>query len=228
MRALRRVGGLLVRPRETWLEIAAEGDTRRSLWLVYVPLLLALSWGGNLVLAVAEHGWEAPPPQAETRFNQAGNAIGSGWTVSLGAAQTSLLAAPAFVTVNLVAILFVAWRAGSKAPLYGGAANPAAAGKLAVYGWTPVWLGWPLMMIPALGGVVFLLAVALSLRLFALGAPRLLPPAAGFESAFGRMVAWRAGFVGALAAPLYAALLAAAVAWAHGNPFDAPPAGMAT
>lgn len=218
---LLRAWGLLARPRATWDAIAAEGDTRRALWVVYLPSLLAASWAACAAVAALAHGWEAP--------TRPGEGFAAHWSGTVGTAFASMLAGPAFLLVNVLAALFVGWRARANAPRYGAAPDRAAAGKLALYGWTPVWLAWPLLPVPGVGSWLFLGGVALALRLFALGAPRLMPPAPGFEAAFGRTVAWRAGLAGLLGVPLFAfafAVTALAALLLAAWPFPAAPPGM--
>ncbi|HEY4250363.1 MAG TPA: hypothetical protein VGM87_04160 [Roseomonas sp.] len=186
-----RAWGLLSRPRRTWVEIAAETDGLRPLLTRFLPALLLPPAG----LFVALQLWfDGLRPQARAvrhfRLGPDGTPveIGGGVAVSLGGGLTVL---------SLLVVLGLAFAAMyglilGNAARFGTARDRGAAFKLLAYAAIPGQIGALLMFVPFIGLLPALAGAIMTIVLFRLGAPRLLPPVAGEEARFGRAIATRA------------------------------------
>lgn len=200
MDVIRRARNLLLEPRRTWTEVAAEGDTVRPLLTRYLPALLLPALGTFLLLTLALQGFA--PQIRTTQYYRPGPDgapihVASGMSVSLGGGLTALI---------LLALLGIATAAMyglilGNARRFGAAPNRIAALKLLAYAWVPGLIGALLFFVPLIGAVLTLAGFVGTVILFRLGAPLLLPPVPGEEARFGRAIAARATLL-ALAVPI--------------------------
>lgn len=155
MKIVDRIKNILLTPKTEWLVIAGEASTLQGLMKDYVAPLAGISAvcgfiGGSLI------GVSLP-------------VLGTMRTPIIAGIATAIVSfAMAFVMVFVLSLIIDAL-----APKFGGQKNPAQALKVAVYAFTPGWLGGILGIIPALGILGGLLALY-GIYLLYLGLPRLM------------------------------------------------------
>ena len=153
-----RVKGILLKPKETWLEIKNEPTEIKELFGSYAAILAAIpavaSFIGFSLVGISLLGIHYRMPF----FSGIGHLI-----VSYG--------------FSLLGLYVVGLIIEALAPSFGSRKNQLQAMKVAVYSWTPAWLAGSLMIIPALAPLSMLVALY-SLYLFYLGLPVLMetPP----------------------------------------------------
>ncbi|HXX82826.1 MAG TPA: Yip1 family protein [Casimicrobiaceae bacterium] len=136
-----RVKNILAGPKEEWPKIAAEPATAQSLYVGYIMILAAI---GPIAMVIR------------------GLVFGS--VLSLPFAIGTYL-------LTLVAVSIIALIVDLLAPSFGGQRDFVASLKLVAYAYTAVWVAGVFHLIPALGGIVGLLAGLYSIYTFYLGAP---------------------------------------------------------
>lgn len=155
MKIVDRIKNIVLTPKTEWPVIAGEASTLQGLMKDYVAPLAGISAvcgfiGGSLV------GVSLP-------------ILGTVRTPIIAGIATAIVSfAMAFVMVFVLSLIIDAL-----APKFGGQKNPAQALKVAVYSFTPGWLGGILAIIPALGLIGGLLALY-GIYLLYLGLPRLM------------------------------------------------------
>lgn len=155
MKIVDRIRNIVLTPKSEWPVIAGEASTTQGLMKDYVAPLAGISAvcgfiGSSLVgVSLPVLGTMRTPVVA-----------------GLVAAVVSFVMA--FVMVFVLSLVIDAL-----APKFGGQKNPAQALKVAVYSFTPGWLGGILGIIPALGLIGGLLALY-GIYLLYLGLPRLM------------------------------------------------------
>ena len=146
-----RAKGILLSPKTEWDEIAAEPATLQGLYTGYVVFMAAIP-AVALLLGLMVFGWYG------YRFS-----IGSAIGAAVGCYLTSLIAVG--VTGFLIEVL---------GPTFGAPKERVPAFKLAVYAFTPVWVGGALFILPELASLVGLAALYGGYLLY-LGQPKLTP-----------------------------------------------------
>lgn len=194
---LARIKGLLLAPRATWREIAAEGDSTRFLLTRYLPLLVVTPW---LLVTLAQ--WLLAPvePQTSAIFQRAPDGtltqVGTATRTQMLAGSFTLVLLPLGVAVTAGGVWLMRLLILSNARRHGAAPDPVAALKLAAYGPTPAWLAAWLMPVPLLGFLLVVLGSGYTVWQFRHAAPLLLPPVEAETIRFGRTIAVRAVLVG--------------------------------
>lgn len=181
MKIVDRIKNILLTPKTEWTVIAGEASTLQGLMKDYVAPLAGISAvcgfiGGSLI------GVSLP-------------ILGTVRTPIIAGIATAIVSfAMAFVMVFVLSLIIDAL-----APKFGGQKNPAQAGKVAVYAFTPGWLGGILGIIPALGILGGLLALY-GIYLLYLGLPRLMGNPAEKSVGYTAVVVVCAILIGALIA----------------------------
>jgi hypothetical protein len=139
MNLVDRVKNILLSPKEEWPKIAAEPATTQSLYVGYVLILAAI---GPLAMMVRSLGF----------------GVGVGLPLAIGMYLMTLVAT--FVVALIVDLL---------APTFGGEKNFVGSLKLVAYSYTAAWIAGIFRLVPALGGIIGLLAGLYSLYTFYLG-----------------------------------------------------------
>jgi hypothetical protein len=193
MKVFQRAKGLMLTPRRSWDDIAAEGDSTRFLVTRYVPLLALASLAIAMVLY-----WlvgASQPEQTEIFMRRPDGSlmpIGTRTTTSIFAWRSALIIVPLYGVLTVIGVAAMRGLILMNAPRFAAVPDGVAATKLAAYAPTAAWIGLALLFTPFVG---LLLATALwgySIFLFYVGAPRLLPPHAEEHKRFGRSIAIRA------------------------------------
>jgi hypothetical protein len=210
VKLLRRAFGLVAAPGETWRAIAAEGDTGRWLFRLYLPVLAVVPLLLQAAVGVRQ-GFGLTSAESVTS--------GTTSTVtSLTPSLAALAAMPFSIGFALLSAALLRDMTLQTAMRHGAVADPVAATKLAAYGQTGFWLAAATALIPEVGGLAWLAGLIFGFLLLRRGAPLLLPPRPGQERALGRAVMLRAcqasllaGIATAVATAIAFAVLAAAL-----------------
>jgi hypothetical protein len=153
-RLLRRAPAIVLRPDQTWRDIAADDVSGHALFTQYVVVLAAIS----------------PVCATVGRLAFGERALGMTFRPTLIAA---LIEAVMFYGLALGSVYALALLMQKLAPPFGGAADRRAAYKLAAYSSTPGWLASVAYLYPPLG-ILALVGVLYGLYLLYLGAERLM------------------------------------------------------
>ncbi len=144
-----RAQGMILRPKETWLKVAAEPETEQSLYSGYIAELAAIgpiaAFIGTSLIGVSLFGYAVRTP------------VGSG-----------IVSAVVSYVLALVGVFVAAIIASELAPSFGGEKSRLSGLKLCAYASTPVWVVSIVSIIPALG-IITLLAALYSLYVLYLG-----------------------------------------------------------
>jgi len=140
MNVVDRVKNILINPKQEWPKIAAEPATVQSLYVGYIMILAAI---GPLAIII--------------RGLSFGSALGLPYAIGM-------------YLLSLVAVSIVALIVDLLAPTFGGQRDYVASLKLVAYAYTAVWIAGIFRLIPAVGGIIGLLAGIYSLYTFYLGA----------------------------------------------------------
>ena len=152
MNLLQRVQDILLRPKATWPEIAAEPADAASLYKNYL-LILAL----------------IPAVAGFIGFSLVGFG-GFGATMRIPIASGLVSAVVGYV-LSLVMVFVLALIVDALAPSCGGAKDFVASLKLTAYAYTVAWLAGIFNLLGILGGVFTLIATIYAIYTFFLGAP---------------------------------------------------------
>jgi hypothetical protein len=158
MEIVPRIKGILLKPKETWLEIKNEPGEVKELFTAYAALLAAIpaiaSFIGFSLVGISLLGIHYRMPF----FSGIGHLIVS-------------------YVFSLLGLYIVGLIIDALAPSFGSRKNQLQAMKVAVYSWTPAWLAGILMIIPSLSRLSVLVSLY-SLYLFYRGLPTLMetPP----------------------------------------------------
>jgi hypothetical protein len=153
-----RVKSLLLKPKETWLEIKNEPGEVKELFTAYAALLAAIpaiaSFLGFSLVGMSLLGIHYRMPF----FSGIGRLIVS-------------------YVCSLLGLYVVGLIIDALAPSFGSRKNQLQAMKVAVYSWTPAWVAGVLLILPSLAPLSMLVSLY-SLYLFYLGLPILMetPP----------------------------------------------------
>ena len=193
MKVFQRAKGLMVTPRRTWDDIAAEGDSTHFLVTHYVPLMAL----GSLAIAMLWH-WllgASQPEQAEIFMRQPDGrlvSVGTRTTTSIFAWRSAIIIVPLYGVLTVLGVFAMRSLILMNAPRFAAVPDGVAATKLAAYAPTSAWVGFALLFTPLVGTVLAFALWTYSIFLFYVGAPRLLPPHAEEHQRFGRSIAIRA------------------------------------
>jgi hypothetical protein len=141
MNVVDRVKNILISPKQEWPTIAAEPATVQSLYVGYIMILAAI---GPLAIII--------------RGLSFGSALGLPYAIGM-------------YLLSLVAVSIMALIVDLLAPTFGAQRDFVASLKLVAYAYTAVWIAGIFRLIPAVGGIIGLLAGIYSLYTFYLGAP---------------------------------------------------------
>jgi len=166
MNLIQRVQDILLKPRETWPQIAAEAASPGSIYGGYLVFLAAVpAIAGFIGLSLIGVG-----------------GFGMSFRVPIGAGLVHMVLS--FV-LSLVAVFVLALITDALAPTFGGTKDPLAALKVVAYGSTAGFVGGVFNLLPALS-ILGLLAALYSIYLLYTGLPVLMkcPPgkAAGYTA----------------------------------------------
>jgi hypothetical protein len=154
MELVPRVKDILLKPKETWLEIKNEPTETRELFTSYAAVLAAIpaaaSFVGFSLVGMSLLGLRYRQPF----FSGIGHLIVS-------------------YVFSLLGLYVVGLIIDALAPSFGSRKNPVQAMKVAVYSWTPAWVAGILLIIPSLAPLAMLVSLY-SLYLFYLGLPVLM------------------------------------------------------
>lgn len=139
MNLVERVKNMLLQPKNAWPKIAAETATVQSLYVGYILIMAAI---GPLALLVR--------------------------SVALGSVA-GLPFAIGMYLLTLVSVFIVALIVDSLAPTFGSERNFVGSLKLVAYAYTAVWVAGIFRLIPAIGGILGLIAAIYSIYTFYLG-----------------------------------------------------------
>ena len=193
MMVFQRAKGLMVAPRQTWDDIAAEGDSTRFLVSRYVPLLALAS----LAIAMLLY-WllgASQPEQTEIFMRRPDGtlvSIGTRTTTSIFSWRSAVITVPLYGALTVLGVVAMRALILMNAPRFAAVPDGVAATKLAAYAPTAAWIGFALLFTPIVGIVLAVGLWGYSIFLFYVGAPRLLPPHAEEHKRFGRGIAIRA------------------------------------
>ncbi|MBI5584524.1 MAG: YIP1 family protein [Deltaproteobacteria bacterium] len=149
-----RVKGILLKPKETWLEIKNEPTETKELFTSYAAVLAAI-----------------PAVASFIGFSLIGMSIlGFHYRMPFISGIGHLIVSYVF---SLLGLYVVGLIIDALAPSFGSRKNPVQAMKVAVYSWTPAWLAGILLLIPSLAPLSMLISLY-SLYLFYLGLPVLM------------------------------------------------------
>ena len=140
MNVIDRVRNILVSPKQEWPTIAAEPATVQSLYVGYIMILAAI---GPLAVVI--------------RGLSFGSALGLPFAIGI-------------YLLSLVAVSIVALIVDLLAPTFGGQRDFVGSLKLVAYSYTAVWIAGIFRLIPAVGGIIGLIAGIYSIYTFYLGA----------------------------------------------------------
>ena len=140
MNVVDRVKNILVSPKQEWSTIAVEPATVQSLYVGYIMILAAI---GPLAVVV--------------RGLSFGSALGLPFAIGI-------------YLLSLVAVSIVALIVDLLAPTFGGQRDFVGSLKLVAYSYTAVWIAGIFRLIPAIGGIIGLIAGIYSIYTFYLGA----------------------------------------------------------
>jgi len=140
MNVVDRVKSILVSPKQEWPKIAAEPATVQSLYVGYIMILAAI---GPLAVVI--------------RGLSFGSTLGLPFAIGI-------------YLLSLVAVSIVALIVDLLAPTFGAQRDFVASLKLVAYSYTAVWIAGIFRLIPAIGGIIGLIAGIYSIYTFYLGA----------------------------------------------------------
>lgn len=196
MKVFQRAKGLMLAPRRTWDDIAAEGDSTGFLVFRYVPLLALAS----MAIAMLLH-WllgASQPEQSEIFMRRPGGTlvpIGTRTTTSIFSWRSAVIILPLYGVLTVLGVVAMRALILMNAPRFAAVPDSVAATKLAAYAPTATWIGFALLFTPLIGVVLAVALWGYSIFLFYVGAPRLLPPHVEEHKRFGRGIAIRAVLV---------------------------------
>ena len=196
MKVFQRAKGLMLAPRRTWDDIAAEGDSTGFLFFRYVPLLALAS----LAIAMLLH-WllgASQPEQSEIFMRRPDGTLvptGTRTTTSIFAWRSAIIIVPLYGVLTVLGVVAMRALILMNASRFAAVPDGVAATKLAAYAPTAAWIGFALLFTPFIGVVLAVALWGYSIFLFYVGAPRLLPPHAEEHKRFGRGIAIRAVLV---------------------------------
>jgi hypothetical protein len=149
---VQRVINILTKPAPTWDEIEREPTTIQGLFTGYAAILALIPAVGSLLAGLLISALLGP--------------------------VFAIVSAVLGYVLSLAGVFVVGLIADAMAPSFDGQKNRTQAMKLAVYSWTATWVGGILVVVPLLGGLLALAALAYGFYLFYLGAPKLMktPP----------------------------------------------------
>lgn len=193
MKVFQRAKGLMLAPRRSWDDIAAEGDSTRFLVTRYVPLLALTSLAIAMVLY-----WlvgASQPEQTEIFMRRPDGSlvpIGTRTTTSIFAWRSAIIIVPLYGVLTVIGVAAMRGLILMNAPRFAAVPDGVAATKLAAYAPTAAWIGLALLFTPFVGLLLATTLWGYSIFLFYVGATRLLPPHAEEHKRFGRSIAIRA------------------------------------
>lgn len=153
MNLVERAKNIILKPKETWLEIKDEKTTVKDLYTSYVIILAAIPAIAKLI------GFTV---------------IGSPMEVHYGNLSINFLwSAVLSYVLSLVGIYITAFITNALAPSFESQKNMLNATKVVVFSWTPYWVAGILYIIPYLS-ILVLLASFYGIYLFYLGIPILM------------------------------------------------------
>jgi hypothetical protein len=154
MEIVPRVKGILLKPRETWLEIKEEPAEVKDLFTSYAAVLAAV-----------------PPLASFVGFSLVGlSLLGMHYRRPFFSGIGHLIVSYVF---SLLGLYVVGLIIEALAPSFGSRKNQLQAMKVAVYSWTPAWLAGVLLIFPSLAPLSMLVSLY-SLYLFYVGLPILM------------------------------------------------------
>jgi len=139
MALIDRVKNILLAPRAEWPRIAEETATVQSLYVGYILILAAL---GPIVMAISS--------------------VLRGSIAGIGVAVVSY-------GISLAVTYLLAMIVDALAPTFGGEKNFSQSLKLTAYSYTAAWLGGIFQLVPAIGGIIGLVAMIYAFYTFYLG-----------------------------------------------------------
>jgi hypothetical protein len=168
MNLIQRVQDILLKPKETWPQIAQETASTASIYNPYVLALAAIpavaGFIGMSLLGMGGFGFSMRVPVASGLVNMV-----------------------AGYAMTLAIVWVMAWVVNSLAPTFGGSRDAVAALKVVAYASTAAFVGGVANLVPMLG-ILALLAAIYSIYLLYLGLPALMKCPPGKAGAYTAVV----------------------------------------
>ena len=169
MSLIDRVQAILLKPKETWPVIAAEGGDVAGIFTGYVMILAAIPAIANFI--------------GMTVFGIGGFGI----TVRVGIVSAILNLVVGYL-LTLVLVFVLALIVDALAPTFGGTKNRIAAVKVVAYSMTALWVAGILGLMPALGALGALIGLVWAVYLLYTGLPVLMRASADKAGAYTAVV----------------------------------------